>query len=447
MRFKLSFLCLLVSLSVWDQVHAQPTPSPSAVSSPNHLDSQNTHTQKVPGTPSSSTTQANVPKGTLVAVDPPKVKMSCSPSPALLAQPVTCAVEITHSDQLTVQMNAPVGAEEGSVQLPEKQANGDLKTTRSFVMRSLELDKPIRVRGLKVNWTAVGGKTGVVDVPAQKIMIKSSLMGVSDPKVKTFKDPTGGVELKAPQTLSSLKMRFWTLYSPPALLEKNWFLLVLLGLIAAGIVGILGGMGIQKVIEIRRRNRGPYIDPRPAHVIALSELDTLLKSRLIEEGQFKAYYQGLSEVIRHYFDRRYEGQGVEMTSDEIRDLLYPLDLGSEVMMCVEDFLSETDLVKFADFNPSTQAVDRVTRTAYRVVRLTQQSEENEMDLSASNQENDQVHPHEPSTHLDVNHDAQSPSPTQDQETLDPEVQDQKALSQDTQDQKIQDQQEDSHATV
>ena len=42
-----------------------------------------------------------------------------------------------------------------------------------------------------------------------------------------------------------------------------------------------------------------------------------------------------------------------------------------------DFLSDTDLVKFADFNPSTQALDRVTRTTYRLIRLTQENEEDD----------------------------------------------------------------------
>jgi hypothetical protein len=44
---------------------------------------------------------------------------------------------------------------------------------------------------------------------------------------------------------------------------------------------------------------------------------------------------------------------------------------------LEDFLSDTDLVKFADFNPSTQALDRVTRTTYRLIRLTQENEEDD----------------------------------------------------------------------
>jgi hypothetical protein len=239
------------------------------------------------------------------------------------------------------------------------------------------MDKPVRVKGVTVNWDAVGDQAGVLSIPPQKITISALTASVNEPVARTFKDPTGKGAEQDKETLALARKVFWKRHGPPPLEELNWALLIALGLLCMGVVGVLIGWVVRMWIEARR-DKGPYVDPRPAHEIALAHLEALKGERLIERGLMKVYYQRLSEIVREYFGHRYELLGVEMTSDEVRQAARELKLDEEVMMCLEDFLSDTDLVKFADFSPSEKALNDVTLRAYRIVDLTQRDDEPEV---------------------------------------------------------------------
>mgnify|MGYP001181648062 CR=1 FL=1 len=84
----------------------------------------------------------------------------------------------------------------------------------------------------------------------------------------------------------------------------------------------------------------------------------------------KDYYFRLSEIVRGYLERRFGINGLEMTSDEIRRWLHSNTFTAEIRLSIDDFLGETDLVKFADFSPDDAATETVTRLARGLITLT-----------------------------------------------------------------------------
>ena len=59
-------------------------------------------------------------------------------------------------------------------------------------------------------------------------------------------------------------------------------------------------------------------DNRPAHVIALSQLDALIDSGLWENKQYKVFYITLTDILRTYLQRAF---GLDVSADTSAELL------------------------------------------------------------------------------------------------------------------------------
>ena len=108
--------------------------------------------------------------------------------------------------------------------------------------------------------------------------------------------------------------------------------------------------------------------PRPPHVIATAELDRLRARRLIEQGAFKEYYSELSDVVRRYLEGRFKLRAPEMTTEEFlvaaaRDGR----LAPAHRRLLDEFMTESDLVKFARHLPTIADSERAWTAARRFV--------------------------------------------------------------------------------
>ena len=377
-------LSLLIIFGLTPNSLAQSSPSPdeTAKASDNSSSNANSQANGAPaGSLSSMTADKLVGPPATEAIGPPppppQVNMSCDPNPTPVAAPVTCVVMITHPQSMTVQVTAPPGAESGVASLPKANEQGLFVTKRLFTIRQIELNKPLRVKDVQVRWSALGNHEGVVKLPPQKIPVKMMLMGVSDPKARDFAHPTGQrLESDAPpEAVINAREAFWQRHQPPSLTELNWTLIIILGALIVSALGIFLGWLIRLWAEVRARRNTPFVDPRPAHIIAFESLDDLERARLIEEGAFKIYSHRLSEILRAYFGKRYDFNGLEMTSDELREAMISLKLNDEAYLVLEDFLSDTDLIKFADMMTSAQAIEESKHRVYRLIDLTKVEDE------------------------------------------------------------------------
>lgn len=290
---------------------------------------------------------------------PPQVKMTCAPQPVRVGDPLTCTVVIAHRKDVSVKVLAPTGATRQEPAPAEPLPNGDLRSTRALELRPLGL-RDVRIKGFSVVWQEASGYEGTVEIPGQRVPVKSMLVGQADPKFRTFAEPQGEVE------------PFHGRHGAVPYIVRNWPLIIGLIVFGAILLGVGVGFLVRRWLANRVVEETVWVDPRPAHVIAYEKLDRLVAQNLPDQGETKQFYFRLSEVMRDYIGRRYGFDALEMTSDEIRRRLRGLEAdapSTEGDLAMRDFLQETDLVKFADFAPPDQG-DTALRMARGLIELT-----------------------------------------------------------------------------
>lgn len=96
----------------------------------------------------------------------------------------------------------------------------------------------------------------------------------------------------------------------------------------------------------------PVLIQRPAHLLALEQLDTLASRNLWQEGLIPEYYTELSYIFRNYLELRFEIPAKESTSKEIIKALSGKRLIDEAQKQeLARLLQLSDLVKFAKAKP------------------------------------------------------------------------------------------------
>jgi len=104
--------------------------------------------------------------------------------------------------------------------------------------------------------------------------------------------------------------------------------------------------------------------PRPAHEIALAELQKLLQSGLLAAGEYKLFYSELSDIARRYMERRFYVNAMEETTTEILASLNGASLAPGQLELARELLTACDLVKFAKYVPGSAE----TESAVQLVR-------------------------------------------------------------------------------
>jgi hypothetical protein len=135
------------------------------------------------------------------------------------------------------------------------------------------------------------------------------------------------------------------------------------------VVGVLLAYLVRKWLQ-RPRPVPPPPPPRPPWEIALEKLDEVRHAGLLEVDRFQEYFDRVNDAVRAYLGARYGFDGLESTTDEILRGLRRADIEHIAMGGVVEFLSECDLVKFANMTPSQPACERTLDAAERIVRST-----------------------------------------------------------------------------
>ncbi|MGK0360974.1 MAG: hypothetical protein ACI9U2_003288 [Bradymonadia bacterium] len=331
---------IIVALLV-DGGLAPPSPAPVLVGEPRAPSS---------ATPAAAPETAPPPKG-----PPPVANMVCAPNPLLVGQILKCTLTITHRNDVSVTVTAPPSFKTETPG-PATPSGTGLQSVRVLSSQTLE-PKPVNVRGLRIIWRESTGGEGRLAVPDQQISVRSVLAGASDPKFRTWAEPQS--DAKA----------FFDRHGPVSWRVTNWALLI--GLIAVGVILLGAGIGfvLRRWLDGRVREVGPPVDPRPAHIIALADLDALIAQPDLD---VKTYYSRLSEIIRAYLERRYGFTALEMTSDEIRSQVRELALTGDARVAIDRFADETDMVKFAAYRPASGEQDTVMLAARGLIQITRQ---------------------------------------------------------------------------
>lgn len=111
--------------------------------------------------------------------------------------------------------------------------------------------------------------------------------------------------------------------------------------------------------------------PKPAHELALTELERLLAAGLWARGEFDAFYTRLSAVLRVYIERRFGVHAPARTTEEfLGEIATSPDFDRDWPTTLADFLTECDLIKFAGALPDDTMRDSSVSVCRRFIAET-----------------------------------------------------------------------------
>ena len=150
-------------------------------------------------------------------------------------------------------------------------------------------------------------------------------------------------------------------------------------------IGIWIGVLIRppKTAEMRRVYK-------TAHAIAFERLKAIAAENLVEQGRIKEFYERLSTCLRQYIENRFQLRAPEQTTEEFLEQLKTSDaLRLEYKQQLQKFLENSDLVKFARYEPEPEQINESMTMAEEFVEKTK-SEEHRVDVTQSQQTKGEV---------------------------------------------------------
>jgi hypothetical protein len=156
----------------------------------------------------------------------------------------------------------------------------------------------------------------------------------------------------------------------PLTIPLDWRLVALIILGGLIILGLL----IYYYKKYKKKKAGqPVVKRTPKilpHVIALQELELLEAKQLWQKGLIKEYHSEITEIIRKYFEKRFDLHALEMTTGEVIDQLRNREGGDKILDTTYNFLSNADLVKFAKYQPMDSVNEQMMRQGKEIVEST-----------------------------------------------------------------------------
>jgi len=154
---------------------------------------------------------------------------------------------------------------------------------------------------------------------------------------------------------------------PPPSAFKWWHGLLLLA-VATGAVWFFMAYNSEKAIA-----KAP---PVPAHVIAFQRLKELGEAGYAEKGEFKLFFQELSDILRGYIEGRYGLRATDQTTEEfLHAIRESSHFGPEQQQTLKDFMKLSDLVKFAEHQPGDEDIQSAFTHCREFIVATQETPE------------------------------------------------------------------------
>ncbi len=174
----------------------------------------------------------------------------------------------------------------------------------------------------------------------------------------------GGVEVNMEEGYRDIKP-IW--HIPPGL--RQFLPYIIATLLLGGIVYWFWRRSRKQKPE-RAVEKLAYDPGVPAHIAAISGLETLRRKKLWQKDNAKLHHSELTTIIRIYISRRFGLQAMEMTTAEILEAFSGLNPGREALHILKDLLQLADLVKFAKYKPGEESHENAIEQALKLIQLT-----------------------------------------------------------------------------
>jgi len=144
----------------------------------------------------------------------------------------------------------------------------------------------------------------------------------------------------------------------------------LMGFLAAALAIFL----TVKVILRRRKKIADLESLMPPHERAYLELERLRAKGFLEERKIKEFYSELSDIFRRYLERSFGIAALDGTTREIIAALKQKDFSSVLLGKAKELLENSDLVKFAKFDPPRSLAQNLETRLVEIVEATRPEE-------------------------------------------------------------------------
>lgn len=144
-------------------------------------------------------------------------------------------------------------------------------------------------------------------------------------------------------------------------------------ILVLGLIGLLAlALGLLARWWLGRQSRRTAPPPPiPPHEKALAALAALEQRTDFARAEAELFFVEVSAIVRRYVEDRFQLRAPEQTTEEfIRAASTSSLLHAEHKCLMEDFLTESDLVKFARHRPGADRMKHALAAAYRLVRET-----------------------------------------------------------------------------
>lgn len=147
----------------------------------------------------------------------------------------------------------------------------------------------------------------------------------------------------------------------------------------------LAGLLIAAIVLLLRRRRPratpPPPPPRPAHELALEQLQALRAAQLWQRGDIRPFQTELTRIVREYLENRFQLPALESTTEEIIARLPATGISAEWAEQLRQMLRTADMVKFAKAVPPVTIHEEMLQRAGAFVEDTR-----EPDVPVENEE-------------------------------------------------------------
>ena len=108
--------------------------------------------------------------------------------------------------------------------------------------------------------------------------------------------------------------------------------------------------------------------PPPPYDTAVSDLEKLYRSGLLEKSEFKLWYMGISKILRNYIGAILNFNCIDLDISEILPALKKAEIKSSYYLEIEDILGECDLVKFAKYSPDKSMALEIYKKVFDFIK-------------------------------------------------------------------------------
>ncbi len=258
--------------------------------------------------------------------------------------------KVTIADMVTLELEAGIGA--------------------GYKVKMPQLDKVLENFGI-VNWKNLGDKLDENNnvLSTYQYRLEPFLSGkyalpsftfefydVNKPEDNKYELTTEPIDIEVTsllgQQMAELKINsIEGVVNMPAKPSYRWIWVLSAAGIIAGIIFWLNRRR-QQVKELVRIFK-------PAHEIAYERLQALVEQDLIKAGKIKEFYEGISNILRHYIEHRFNIKAPERTTEEfLAELTSSNVLAKPQQERLGEFLQHCDMVKFAKYNPTTEQIQK-----------------------------------------------------------------------------------------